>query len=308
MNPPRNRLDEYGFPIPPTFDDTPDRNAVIARWKGSRWVRLGLLVMLLTGALTALLATDLGKAPRTVLAAGLAERAERARLRDDTAAALRHLNTAIWLDPEQPQLYLDRGRVRLERSDLHGSLKDINRYLQAAPTSAEGYLVRSTIWQRLKQHKQAIDDLTKAIEYLPPHEPVAWNNRAYARAIAGVDLQEALADVEKAIKLSDSEQSAYIDTRGYIHYLLGNYAAALADMEHAVWLAQREAQQMAELLVARDIDPAVARRFRRQLDEQLAVIYTHRGMVREKMGLFAEAQADLELGRELGYNPERGVF
>lgn len=308
MNPPRNRVDEYGFPIPPTFHDTPDRDAVIAHWKGSRWVRLGLLALVLGTAATALLTTEVGKGPRKALAEGFAQRALRAWQRDELSSALRNLNTALWLDPDQPQWYLERGRLRLETADLSGSLEDLNRYLKAAPASADGYLVRSMTWQRLGQHRNAIDDLSKAIEYLPPGEPLGWNNRAYARAIAGVDLEEALQDVQKAIKLSDRESSAYIDTRGYIYYLLGDYAAALADMERAVWVAHRESNQIMELLAARNLHPAVVRRVRRQLDEQLAVIYTHRGMVREKLGMFAEAQADLDLGRELGYNPERGVF
>lgn len=308
MHPSRQRVDEYGFPIPATFEDTPDRNAVIARWKRSRWVRLGLLVLLLGGAVTALLATELGKGPRKALAAGFAQRAERAWSRDDIAAALRNFNTALWLDPDQPEWYLQRGRVRLELGQLRDSLEDFNRFVKSSPTKADGYLARSMAWQRLGQHREAIDDLTKAIGYLPPDDPLGWNNRAYARAIAGVDLQEALEDVQKAIKLADRDTAAYIDTRGYIYYLLGNYPAALADMDRAVWLARNEANRMTELLITHNIPPAVARRARRLIDEQLAVIYTHRGMVREKMGMFAEARADIELGRELGYNPDRGVF
>ncbi len=308
MNPPRQSVDEYGFPIPATFDDTPDRNAVIARWKRSRWVRLGLLVLLLGGALAALLATEVGKGPRNALAAGFAQRAERAWDRDDIASALRNFNTALWLDPDQPEWYLHRGRVRLELGELADSLQDFNRFLKSAPTKADGYLARSMVWQRLGQHGKAIDDLTKAIGYLPPDEPLGWNNRAYARAIAGVDLQQALEDVQKAIKLADRDTAAYFDTRGYIYYLLGDYRSALTDMDHAVWLAQNRANQMTALLAAHNIHPAVVRRVRRLLDEELAVIYTHRGMVREKLGMVAEAQADIDLGRELGYNPDRGVF
>lgn len=308
MHPPRQRLDEYGFPIPPTFGDTPDYTAVIARWKRSRWVRMGLLFLLMCGAVTALLSTEVGKGPRKALAAGFAQRAERARDRDDIASALRHFNTALWLDHDQPEWYLQRGRVRLELGEVTDSLEDFNRFLKSAPTKAEGYLARSMAWQRLGQHGKAIDDLTKAIGYLPPDEPLGWNNRAYARAIAGVDLQQALDDVQKAIKLSDRDTAAYVDTRGYIYYLLGDYRSALADMDHAVWLARNDANRMAELLITHNIHPAVARRVRRLLDEQLAVIYTHRGMVREKLGMFAEAQADIDLGRELGYNPDRGVF
>jgi hypothetical protein len=45
-----------------------------------------------------------------------------------------------------------------------------------------------------------------------------------------------------------------------------------------------------------------------QQRHNLAVIYHHRGLVYERIGKTRQAQADLERARQLGYDPEKGVW
>jgi hypothetical protein len=44
------------------------------------------------------------------------------------------------------------------------------------------------------------------------------------------------------------------------------------------------------------------------LNEQLSVLYHHRGLVYEKLNQLEKAVADYEQARRLGYNPDKGVW
>ena len=71
----------------------------------------------------------------------------------------------------------------------------------------------------------------KAIQAYPT-EPTPPNNLAYAYAVSGTHLPEALALAQKAITLAqkkgatDTEIAGYQDTLGWVQYHQGNYAAA----------------------------------------------------------------------------------
>ena len=55
-------------------------------------------------------------------------------------------------------------------------------------------------------------------------------------------------------------------------------------------------------------DPQYVEQRTRQLREDLAVMYQHRGLILEKRGQQAEADADFVKAKEFGYSPENGVW
>ncbi|MGH7140542.1 MAG: hypothetical protein ACREHD_32815, partial [Pirellulales bacterium] len=186
------------------------------------------------------------------------------------------------------------------------------------------YLDRSQVYQRLDRHREAIDDLTKAIHLSPSREPMPRNNRAYARALANVELDEALVDVQQALdvveqQLADAPQrsldpesdlaeikahkGAYLDTRGYIYFLQDNYEPALADLDEAIELSNSSQERMISA-----VPPSRRAAVQKQFNHELAVMYHHRGQIYEKLGRTAEAKSDLDHGDDLGYNPAAGVF
>jgi hypothetical protein len=46
----------------------------------------------------------------------------------------------------------------------------------------------------------------------------------------------------------------------------------------------------------------------RALNEQLSVLYHHRGLVYQKLNQPEKARADLDQARRLGYDPSKGVW
>jgi tetratricopeptide (TPR) repeat protein len=160
---------------------------------------------------------------------------------------------------------------------------------------------------RLGRHREAIDDFSLQIKETPPSRADPWNNRAYARALANIDLEEALADVEKALAI-EPDNAAYLDTRGYLHHLLGNNEAALADLDRAVEEIAKERRmrfEAGEQAKQEGVSPELVEQMEREFEQNQSVIYHHRGLVHQALGNAEKAEADNKLAEDLGYDPEK---
>jgi tetratricopeptide (TPR) repeat protein len=96
----------------------------------------------------------------------------------------------------------------------------------------------------------------------------------YARAVANVELEEALKNIELALQLVPPN-AAFLDTRGFVHYQLGNDQQALEDLEEAVRRVESKWEQSVSvwgtLEQAERSSPERARQLH-QLAEGVAVI------------------------------------
>lgn len=69
--------------------------------------------------------------------------------------------------------------------------------------------------------------------------PTLLNQLSYMRALAAVDLDEALVDIDKAIE-QEPESPGLLDTRAWVLYQMGRSVDALSDINYAIQLADRE--------------------------------------------------------------------
>ena len=298
-----DKVDALGFPVPQTFEPiqpTPKPRSP----KAASWLRCALAVLGI-GLVVGLVFKEQG---RQYMADWYARQAKKKLLSDDMPGALADLDMALHWAPDQPEIFFQRAQYRQESQDLKGSLEDYNKLILLAPNFARAYAGRSVVYQRLEQHRRAIDDLNKAISLRPTDDHELLNHRAYTRALARLELPEALNDIQRAIELAGGEIAAYIDTRGYIYYLLDRQEDALADLDRAVTLTLTQRQFTMRRLAARNITGKELSRFKRMLDENEGVITYHRGLVHDKLGNTELAQADKRRGLELGYNPALGVY
>ena len=157
----------------------------------------------------------------------------------------------------------------------------------------------------MDQHDEAIHDINKAVE-LRPAEPNVLNSRAYIRAIANRELERALADVGTALSM-EGENANFLDTRGYVCFLLGDGDRALADLDRALEMAQQQACRGVFMGDHPHRGRVLARAIR-QHENAMAVMYHHRGQVHKSLGHDQLADADLRQGDTLGYNPAAGVY
>lgn len=254
--------------------------------------------------------------------------AEEAALDQDHERAIRRISQALRWRPDDPRLLVRRAELRSKSNDLEGSLEDCNQAWELAEGGRRMAVLeqRMAVFQRRGQHEQALADADRIVEMVeaaPNQEvdrgngqlvtlPLALNNRAYACALANRNLDGGLADIERALSLLGVENdAALLDTRGYLNYLLGNLAAALSDMERAVQLAEsdrRNFQAIRADQLRRGMDPRVLEQIQELSDQNLAVLYHHRGLIYQQLGQEAEAQQDLVQAEKLGYDPETGVW
>ncbi|HEY3776455.1 MAG TPA: tetratricopeptide repeat protein [Rhizomicrobium sp.] len=82
------------------------------------------------------------------------------------------------------------------------------------------------------QYASAIDDLNDAIK-ITPEEPERYGKRCWVRAIAGKDLDLALADCNVALK-NDPHNADVLDSRGLVEFELGKLNEAASDFQSAL--------------------------------------------------------------------------
>lgn len=309
--PSEREVDEHGFPVPVTFDD-PSKKRAGRSCCGRRawlWALFGVFFLLLAGAIKNSPVIDYG---RQFMAARLMERAQEKYLRaNDLAEALADLDRAQSWTPDDPEIYQMRGQFRREAGDLEGSLADYDQLVKLRPKFSGGYLGRSVTYQRLNRHREAIDDLNQAVELGPTGDPLPLNNRAYARAVANMELEEAMIDVQLALDRTPEvspSYSAYLDTRGYLHFLLGRPEAAVVDLDAAIHKSEVFRRETLKLYDERGIPRRARARIQQQFDHELAVMHHHRALAHEKLGHQEQAEADRKQADLLGYDPAAGVF
>ncbi len=126
--------------------------------------------------------------------------------------------------------------------------------------------------------KPAVDNYDQWILANPKDERLAFalNGRCWARALANHELELALADCDRALKLRPATADI-LDSRGMVHLRLGQYAQAIGDYDAALRIQPkiawahygrgvaelktgRTADGEADLKTAGDISPLVVAR------------------------------------------------
>lgn len=193
----------------------------------------------------------------------------------DIDKALTEYDEVIKADPAFKAAYFRRYQLLVEKEDYDKALADVDRLIEIAPS--DGQVLRGDVLAKQGKSVEAIEAYSEAIK-ADRKNATAYNNRAYHRALARKDLKDAVVDIEKALTLRE-EEPAFIDTRGYLFYLQGNFKGALADFNDAIEFAEQRGMG----------------------DEFAAEIYYHRGLVHRKLGENELAEQDFDTAKKLGF-------
>lgn len=196
--------------------------------------------------------------------------------RGEYAKAAEVYSKAIEVDAENsPAWHGRRYMAHINAEDYQGAVDDADAIIKVEPS--RGYIMKGDALARLNKSDEALEAYSKALGH-DPTNATALNNRAYHLATIQENLVEAAKDVEEAIDIG-GEQPAFVDTRGFISYLRGDFKQALADFNQAL----RDAD-------AEGLDP-----------EFSAEILFHRGLVHRKLGEEELAEQDFAKAKELGF-------
>jgi len=137
--------------------------------------------------------------------------------------------------------YALRGLAYLDRGDIAHAIADLNQAIERAPDFAPAYQNRGNAWYARGNYGQALADYDDAIR-LDPNSPSPYVNRATLRRDLG-NADGALKDYQKAISLG-ADSARLFGGRGQLYLRQRDYAAAIADFDHAVRLDPRVSNYM----------------------------------------------------------------
>ncbi len=171
------------------------------------------------------------------------------------------------------------------------ALEVSNTLLDSAADTLSEFEIASTRWQ------------------ISPYDWNAVNFAAYVRAILGVELDEALDHIQRAIDNAGAIPE-FLDTRGFVHHKRGENDKALADIQGAIdafaphedWEKYFEKHRSEATSLT-----SLKAKYKREM-KNVAVIYYHRGLVYQAMGRGEDARKDFDHVRELGYKPSPDLF
>jgi tetratricopeptide (TPR) repeat protein len=189
---------------------------------------------------------------------------------------LADLDKALAAGGGEARIYRWRARMRWEWGDMDLALADVAKALDYAPGSFRLRQLRGEINSNAGRYATAIAEFDTLIA-LQPGWPDLTNDRCWARAMAGVELQKALADCD-AVLGWEPERAEALDSRGLVKLRLGDLPGAIADYDAALLqdpeaagslfgrgLAKRQNGDKtggdADLDKARALDPVIDKQF-----------------------------------------------
>lgn len=310
------RYDPLGFPIPPDFDRSGSANPAdgpgprLRPTVPGRGKRLLVAGLLLAAIVSGIVMPVLLPTVREVVVRWSVQRALDCEARGQSAAAIGAVGRAVaWSGADshlEMELLCWRAMLRLETRDATGAGADAARAVDLAPTAIRPRRVRALVNVVLERADAALADAEAALELAGPNDPDALNHRAYVRALVGRDLEAALVDIDAALGDDPEGPPEYLDTRGYVLHLLGRHQEAIDLLNLAIATAEGRRRE-AEFRRRRGDEQEAARELR-ALDRDLAVMHRHRGLACRAVGLDGQAEQDLAIAEQKGYDPSRGVM
>ncbi len=144
--------------------------------------------------------------------------------------AVDDFNQTLKLQPDNVEALVARGELRLAARDRTGALADIDKAADLAPKSADVRLQLANFYERVDLFDKAIAQFDL---WISSHDEDSGMSRALAgrcrtRALTGRELDKALNDCNRAIRIGPPSANMY-DSRGMIYLRQGAYDRAIGD-------------------------------------------------------------------------------
>lgn len=161
---------------------------------------------------------------------------------DDNKAALELARQAYAEKPDDPQAmvtYAELLRTAKRYDEAIPIFDALLKKMGEGPSAAKLHFLRAAAEERSGRWPAAEADLKRSLA-LKPDDPEVENYLGYAWADRGEHLNEAVALLQKAVAASPG-QGAVLDSLGWAHFRMGDYKAALTDLERASGLEPADA-------------------------------------------------------------------
>ena len=231
----------------------------------------------------------------------LLERAELAATNEAWLLVIESYQSALELDPENAELYINLGLAYRQIGDYASALDNYNLALDVDPNLALAYAYRAQAYMVLSNNNQARTDIDQALA-LDSNLAEAYFVRGQLWLVAG-DTDRAFEDFNRVIRANSSYADAYFE-RARIHEQRGNVDAAVDDYDRAGELYEIQRPSYAGVAYGRatQVDPEQAvRRWSSEirLNPTDATAYARRAFAYDALGDYESALQDYNRSLEL---------
>ncbi len=147
-------------------------------------------------------------------------------------------------DDRRVWAYITRGNAYARKGDYDSAIKDFDKAIWLRPLllpDVARYL-RGDAYEKKGDYQRAIRDYDEAAK-LKRNTAAYQNARCWIRAVMNVDLMTALDLCNLALQL-EPKSSATLDSRGFVHFRMGDIAKARADYDAALALEPKAASSL----------------------------------------------------------------
>ena len=152
---------------------------------------------------------------------------------EQLAAALRDLQTALKLEPDNPEYLKAAVEIQRLQGSLSAAIESLSRLIHIESKNSKHRRLRAWLHARNQNTAAAREDLDAAIK-MDPKFALAYSNRA--ELLCDIDPDAAFKDFSKAIQLSPNDP-LYYEQRTKYWESVGNWDAALLDYNKAIALS-----------------------------------------------------------------------
>jgi tetratricopeptide (TPR) repeat protein len=157
--------------------------------------------------------------------------------------AIGDFGRVLRLEPRNAQALFQRGMAHYDRGAYAIAGRDFDAVLALDPAHEEALHWRANVTDDLvSQFDNQIAQIGTLIQERPGESSLR-NSRCWLRVTHNRELPEALADCNEALRL-DPKSAAALDSRGLVHYKLGDFEASLADYDAALALEAERGHYM----------------------------------------------------------------
>ena len=156
--------------------------------------------------------------------------------------AANDLDHALTLKPDYVEALVARAGYRRSRQDSPAALADLDAADRAAAKEADVRLTLAMLYGKLDRPVQVIaqTDLWIAVHEQDPRLGEAYNERCWARAVLGQELDQALRDCDAGLRLNPAAPHL-LDSRGLVNLRRNRLDKAIADYNEVLKINPKSA-------------------------------------------------------------------
>lgn len=154
---------------------------------------------------------------------------------ENKAERFADFSKALALEPRNLEALTARAVLNADyKKDYDQAIADATLAIEIEPLEGDAIWARARAYQEKRAYGSALEDMDRVIAIANENAGL-YNGRCWTRALSGRDLDKAMADCERAVRLKPTS-AGFQDSLAFVHYRAGRYDQAIAAYDAALKL------------------------------------------------------------------------